>query len=163
MAKSSKNRIRVLLVDDNPIVRRAVSWRIKAEPDMEVVGQAEDGSKAIKLALTLQPEVVIMDVSMPRLHGVEAARQLQEHCPACRVIGFSIYTAPEAASAMSKAGAVHFVNKRDDPASLIAAIRSVCGRRAPAKQEVGKSRRPTRAKSPLISRSRRQLSAQPAL
>ena len=81
--------IRVLVADDHRLVREAISFRLSAEQDMEVVRQAEDGRTAVRLARELRPDFIIMDVGMPSLNGIGATRQIVHELPGGRVIGFS--------------------------------------------------------------------------
>lgn len=121
---SDSRKIRILLADDHPIVRNGLARVIRDEPDLEVVGQASDGLQAVELTRSLQPDVVIMDVSMPNLDGVEATRRVHAECPEIKVIGLSMYDDPSHSSIMRQAGAVDFVIKTGPPSDLIDAIRA---------------------------------------
>jgi CheY-like chemotaxis protein len=85
--------IRVLLADDHAIVRHGLGRAIQQESDMEVVGQAEDGHKTVDLARELTPDVVVMDISMPDLNGIEATREIRREAPDVKVIALSMHSA----------------------------------------------------------------------
>jgi DNA-binding NarL/FixJ family response regulator len=119
-----KPAIRILLVDNHPALRQALANRLNHESGLEVVGLAPDGPTAVKLAIELRPDVVVMDLAMPGMHGADATRLIREQCPQVRVIGFSIYANEEAGTAMAEAGAFCSVSKRDEPQALILAIRA---------------------------------------
>jgi DNA-binding NarL/FixJ family response regulator len=119
-----KPPIRILLVDDHAALRQALAGRLQHERGFEIVGQAGDGSEALERTRELRPDVIIMDLAMPRTHGVAAAKLIRESCPEARVIGFSIFADAEAGASMAEAGAFCFVSKREGPQVLIAAIRA---------------------------------------
>jgi CheY-like chemotaxis protein len=116
-------RIRVLLADDHAVVRRGLSQMLENEPDLEVVGEAADGREAVEMARALLPDVIVMDVSMPRLNGVEATRIIANESPDVRIIGLSMFEEAERAQAMRDAGAVRYMTKSRAAEDLIAAIR----------------------------------------
>jgi CheY-like chemotaxis protein len=115
--------IRILVVDDHPIIRQVLQQLLKRESDLEVVGEAVDGQAAIDLTRQCHPDVIIMDVNMPRLNGVEATRQILAEYPRVRVIGFSMHDEGYWQTAMRAAGAVAYVSKRTGSRQLLAAIR----------------------------------------
>jgi PAS domain S-box-containing protein len=116
-------RTRVLVVDDHALVRRGFATLLAGEPDLEVVGEAADGKLAIELAQQLQPDVILMDVSMPVLNGVEATRAIHSELPGTRVIGLSALDDTEESAAIREAGAVAYLSKSDSVEALLAAIR----------------------------------------
>ena len=125
MATAEKvERFRVLVADDHVIVRQALSKMLKSEPDMEVVGEASEGQAAIELTRRLRPDVVLMDVSMRGMSGVEATRAIHSEMPDVQVIGLSMYEEAEEGMAMRRAGAVNYVSKAGPSNALIAAIRA---------------------------------------
>jgi PAS domain S-box-containing protein len=119
--------IRVLLVDDHQILRAGLSSLLRDEEGIEVVGEAEDGVEAVDLALTLEPDVILMDVTMPRMGGVEATERITAKLSSVRVIGLSMHTEADMAARLREAGAAAYVTKGGPPAALIRAIREVGG------------------------------------
>lgn len=121
-------RIRLLLVDDHPILRKGLADLVRGTPEITVIGEAGDGQEAVDLAMTLKPDVVLMDVTMPRMDGIEATRRITAALRGVRVIGLSMHEGEEMATAMHDAGAVAYLTKGGDPDALIAAIltQAVC-------------------------------------
>ena len=119
--------IRVLLVDDQPVVRRALRERFHLEPDMQVVGEASTGREALNLAQTLTPDVVLMDIEMPDMDGIEATAALRTIVPQSAVVILSIHTERQTRIRAQAAGAVAFVEKRGTTDTLLAAIRQAAG------------------------------------
>ncbi|MCP3753320.1 response regulator transcription factor [Streptomyces sp. TBY4] len=117
--------IRVLIADDQPLVRRGLSLILAPEPEFEVVGEAGDGAEAVALAERLRPDVVVMDIRMPVLDGVEATGQLSARLPDCRVLALSTFDMDEYVVAALRAGAYGFLPKDVSPEELTAAIRTV--------------------------------------
>ena len=114
---------RVLIADDHKIMREGLVGLLQFEPDIEVVGQAADGPAAIELAGTLAPDVIIMDVNLGEMSGVEATRRILAGSPGIKVIGLSMYTDNDVAIALRDAGAVAYLTKGGPSEDLIAAIR----------------------------------------
>jgi DNA-binding NarL/FixJ family response regulator len=112
-------RIRVLLADDHKLVREGIALLLVGHPRIEVLGQAGDGQEAIEKARRLKPDVVLMDVTMPRLNGIEATRTIRQELPQVRVVGLSIHTDAETERLMRAAGAVAYLPKDGDPDDLI--------------------------------------------
>ena len=121
-AEPEHGRIRVLLVDDHEVVRRGLAGLLENQPDILVVGEAGDGLLAIELARQHRPDVVVMDVSMPGMDGIDAARRILDETPQIQVIGLSMHEEPDVAARMRGAGAATFVNKASPTDELIAAI-----------------------------------------
>jgi DNA-binding NarL/FixJ family response regulator len=119
--------IRILLADDHTIVLQGLSRFLREQEDMEVVGQAKDGLAVVALARELSPDVVIMDISMPGLSGVEATRQIHNEKPNIKIIGLSMHAAKRYVQEMYKAGARGYLLKDCDFDELMAAIRAVAG------------------------------------
>jgi PAS domain S-box-containing protein len=119
--------IRVLLADDHTLVRDGIARLVKREPGLDIVGEARDGEEAIELARALSPDVILMDISMPRLNGIDATRIIHKELPAIRIIGLSMYDDPVPVQALRTAGAADFKNKGCAASELIAAIRRAMG------------------------------------
>ena len=117
--------IRVLLVDDQPLIRLGFRMVLEGEPDLEVVGEAEDGDAAVALAVELAPDVVIMDVRMPGTDGIAATARIVERAPGVRVLIVTTFDLDEYAFAGLRAGASGFLLKNAPPAELVRAIRTV--------------------------------------
>ncbi|MER5326328.1 response regulator transcription factor [Streptosporangium roseum] len=117
--------IRLLIADDESLLRSAFRMVIEAEPDMEVAGEASDGEEAAMLARRLRPDVVLMDVRMPGLDGIEATRRIVRDCPRSKVLILTTFDLDEYAFAGLKAGAAGFLPKNTRPAELLTAIRNV--------------------------------------
>ena len=123
-------RIRVLLADDHEILREGLAELLRTEPDIEVVGEAADGQIAIELARRTAPDVIVMDVTMPRLNGVEATRRITAEMPHVRVIGLSMHSREDMSRAMREAGAAAYLTKGGPSDLLLTAIRACGPRRA---------------------------------
>jgi len=117
--------IRILLADDHKIVRDGVRSLIEKEPDMDVIAEAGDGRTAVRLAQELAPAVVVMDISMPDLNGMEAARQIADTAPDVRVLALSMYADRRFVSEMLRAGASGYLPKKCAFEELADAIRTV--------------------------------------
>ena len=122
-------KIRVLLADDHQIVRQGLREMLEKESDLVVVGEAAEGREALRAAHELHPNVVVMDIGMPGLNGIEAARQLANTQPEIKVIGLSIHTERQFATEMLRAGAKAYLPKEDAFEELVRAIRAVIGGR----------------------------------
>ena len=103
--------ITVLVADDHAIIRDGICSLLGAIPELKVVGQAENGRKALDMALDLNPDIVIMDISMPELNGFEAARQIRETVPEARIIALSMYAEKRYVLGMLKAGVSGYLIK----------------------------------------------------
>ena len=117
--------IRVLLADDHRIVREGVRSLLDNEPDMEIVGEAEDGRQALELVSELLPDVIVIDITMPNLNGVDATRQIVQNFPNVKVIALSIHSSRAFVADMLKAGASGYVLKECSFDELVEAIRRV--------------------------------------
>jgi len=122
-ASAAPSKIRVVLVDDHAILREGLASLLQRYTDIEVVGEAEDGQAAIEVAHLLHPDVIVMDLSMPRLNGIEATRKIVAELPGVRVVGLSMHEEEYGMSAMRRAGAVQCVIKAGPPDDLVTAIR----------------------------------------
>lgn len=117
--------IRLLLVDDHKIVRAGLRMLFAAETDMEIVGEAGNGSEALRMVQELGPDVVIMDVAMPGMNGIEATRRIKELTPSAAVLALTMHEDEEYFFEMLNAGASGYIPKRAAPDDLVAAVRAV--------------------------------------
>ncbi|MEW2524562.1 response regulator transcription factor [Streptomyces sp. NPDC047071] len=121
----SESPLTVLIADDQPLVRRGIALIFHADPGVRVVGEAGDGREAVDLALELRPDVVLMDIRMPRLDGVEATAALADGLPECRVLALSTFDMDEYVVGALRAGAAGFLPKDVSPEELVAAVHTV--------------------------------------
>ncbi len=119
------NRIRILLADDHAILREGIRALLEDQPDMAVVGEAADGRRAVELACELTPDVVVMDIGMPLLNGLEATRQIKRNCPRVAVLVLTMHDNEEYVSQLLAEGAAGYVLKRAASSELVSAIRAV--------------------------------------
>jgi DNA-binding NarL/FixJ family response regulator len=119
--------IRVLIADDHGIVRSGLRMLLERQADVEVVGEAEDGVEAIRVAQAESPDVAVLDVSMPRMTGIQAAREVLAHCPRTRVLLLSMHDDERYFFEGLQAGAAGYVLKRAADTDLIEAVRTVAG------------------------------------
>jgi DNA-binding NarL/FixJ family response regulator len=117
--------IRVLIADDHAVVAEGLRHLVEAEKDIEVVACVGDGREAVQQSRDLQPDVVLMDLSMPELNGADATRAILERDPRCRVIVLSMYSQREYVRRALKAGAAGYVVKRSAAREVVEAIRAV--------------------------------------
>jgi DNA-binding NarL/FixJ family response regulator len=118
-------RIRILLADDHAVVRQGFRMILGAQPDMEIVGEAGNGREAVELAERLKPEVVVMDVSMPELNGIEATRRLAASTPHTRVLALSMHKDSVYVREILRAGARGYLLKDSVADDLVSAVRAV--------------------------------------
>jgi DNA-binding NarL/FixJ family response regulator len=122
---------RILVVDDHPLLRKGFVFALSSEPDLEVVGEAADGFEALELCQETRPDLVLMDISMPIMDGIEATRGVKKRCPKTLVL---VLTAHEDDSLMLeaiRAGAVGYLLKGSSPRSLTEAVRDALGGESP--------------------------------
>ncbi|HML16501.1 MAG TPA: response regulator transcription factor [Bryobacteraceae bacterium] len=117
--------IRILLADDHALVRQGFRMILSAQPDMQIVGEAGNGREAVELAEKLQPDLVVMDVTMPELNGIEATRRIATAAPRARVLALSMHKDAVYVREILRSGARGYLLKDSDDSDLIAAVRSV--------------------------------------
>jgi DNA-binding NarL/FixJ family response regulator len=117
--------IKALLVDDHAVVRDGLRALLQAQPDMEVVGDASNGRDAVSQARQLHPDVVVMDIAMPTMNGVEATYQVRHACPAAQVLILSMHYTPEHIFQGLQAGARGYLLKESAGAEVVEAVRAV--------------------------------------
>jgi NarL family two-component system response regulator LiaR len=117
--------IRILITDDHAVVREGLRTLIGTEPGMVVIGEAADGLEAVEKACELQPDVILMDMAMPRMGGLEAIQKIKEQCPDARILVLTSFSDDETVFPAIKAGALGYMLKNTSPDRLLAAIREV--------------------------------------
>ena len=117
-------KARVLLVEDHVVVRQGLKALFADEPDVEIVGEADNGREALQRVADLQPDVVLMDISMPGLNGIEATRQIRQQYPQVKVVVLSMHSSEEYVFQVLRAGAVGYVLKQADSSEVLTAIRA---------------------------------------
>jgi NarL family two-component system response regulator LiaR len=121
------NKIRVVLADDHVLVREGIRRLIQGEDDMEVVGEAGDGEEACQLVAQTEPDIVLMDIAMPKVNGIEATRQIKESHPLVGVLILTAYDSEEFIVAFTGAGAAGYLLKNVQGRELLNSIRAVYG------------------------------------
>ena len=130
MGYGSDVTIRVLLIDDHEVVRRGIGSLLSAEDDLEVVGEAEDGESGIRRVGFDNPDVVLLDVRLPDMSGVDACSEIKQRFPATKVVMLTAHTEPSAVGAAIRNGADGFLLKQLDGAAIVAGIREVAAGRS---------------------------------
>jgi two-component system response regulator NreC len=118
------SKAKILLVEDHVVVRQGLKALLSSEADIEVVGEAANGREALQLVSELQPDLVLMDISMPGLNGIEATRQICQHYPGIEVVILSMHSNEEYVFQVLRAGASGYVLKQSDSAEVLTAIRA---------------------------------------
>jgi len=129
MIQQAKNIIRILTVDDHPLLREGIAAILGLQPDMQLVGEAEDGTQAIKIFRELRPDVTLMDLQMPILNGVETIARIRKDFPDARIIVLTTYAGDVQALRAMRAGAAGYLLKGALRRDLLDAIRAVHGGR----------------------------------
>lgn len=118
-------RIKVLIADDHRVVREGLCAILKTKEDLEVVGEAQDGQEAVEKARGLLPDVILMDVSMPRMSGVEATRIIKREFPHIGIVALTMYEEQQYIFDLVRAGATGYLLKDTDSSQIVAAIRAI--------------------------------------
>jgi DNA-binding NarL/FixJ family response regulator len=116
---------RVLVVDDHTVIRRGIQRILRAWPEWEISGEASSGEQAIELTKELKPDIVLMDISMPGMGGLEATKSIRKYCPQAKVLLLTLYDSPEWAETALRAGARGYVLKSDAEGELLKALNVV--------------------------------------
>lgn len=116
---------RVLIADDNAIIRRGVHWILQVSPEWELCGEAENGEDVVRLAEELRPEIIVMDVSMPGMNGIEAARAIRRKIPQTRILLLTLHASIELIRSAFRVGVRGYVLKSDAEEELVHALRVV--------------------------------------
>jgi two-component system response regulator NreC len=120
-----RDKIHILLADDHAVVRQGFKMILAAQPDMEIVGEAGNGREALDLAGQLQPDVIVMDVAMPELNGIEATRRVADVSPRTRVLALSMHKDSVYVREILRAGARGYLLKDSIASDLLAAVRAI--------------------------------------
>jgi NarL family two-component system response regulator LiaR len=118
-------KIRILIADDHAIVRKGIRALLSTEPDIEVIGEAGNGAEAVALAQKTSPDVILMDLVMPKVDGIEATRQISEQQPGARILVLTSFAADDKVFPAIKAGALGYLLKDSGPDALVQAIHQV--------------------------------------
>jgi DNA-binding NarL/FixJ family response regulator len=118
-------KIRVAIADDHAVVRQGLRTFLELQDDVEVVGEAADGEEAVELVASTEPDVVLLDLVMPRLDGIEAIRRIRARCPATRILVLTSFADDHTVLPAVRAGAAGYLLKDVQPLELVAAIRTV--------------------------------------
>ena len=119
------SKVRILIADDHELVRRGLRATLEERPGWEVVGEAGDGEEAIKLSLTLRPDLLVLDVNMPKQNGLEVARALQERAPKIRVLVLTVHDSAQIVREIMQAGAKGYLLKSEAGKDLPTAVETV--------------------------------------
>jgi DNA-binding NarL/FixJ family response regulator len=122
---TNKDQLTVLIADDHPLVREALHRALEVEEDMKLVGEASDGEEAVKLASELKPNIVVMDIVMPKVNGIEATRKIKEVAPDTAILILTAYDDEEYVLGLLDAGAAGYLLKSARGRDLVGAIRAI--------------------------------------
>lgn len=160
---NSLRKIKIILVDDHKLLRDGLRNIIEQKSNMHIIGEASDGREAIKICIKLQPDVVVMDVAMPGLNGIEAAKQIHKTQPGIKIIGLSMHSGKQFIQGMFKAGAFGYLLKDGDSDELITAISTVVENKRYLSKDINQDflmllkKGETLEKAPLSSREKEVL------
>lgn len=142
--------IRLLLVDDHNLIRSGLAGLVASTDDMSVVGEAENGALAVELAAELRPDVVLMDLSMPVMDGVDATREIIRQRPDSVVVVLTSFSDQARVTDALRAGAVGYLLKDSDPRDLLVAVRNAADGHAPLDPRVARALLPGAGPAPLV-------------
>ncbi len=144
--------IRILIADDHPMVRQGTRQSLEAHADLEIIGEAVDGEETLRLARTLRPDILLLDISMPRLNGIEVTRVIRDEFPAVRIVIMTGYEENEHYNeALALLGIKGYLSKQATPQELAAALRQIhAGRTYFQAAFGGLIARPTAPKQPTV-------------
>jgi two-component system, NarL family, response regulator LiaR len=123
--KSGSQVISIMLADDHPFIRQALKILLETEPDMKIVAEASNGAEAVDLACNLHPDIVIMDIGMPVMNGLEATRQIKQKCPEIAILVLTIFTDNQHVIGILNAGAAGYLTKEVFGDEVVRAIRAI--------------------------------------
>jgi DNA-binding NarL/FixJ family response regulator len=157
-------QISVFLADDHPMVRNGLQLVLRAEPDIKVVGEAADGHEAVRRVEKVKPDVVVMDIAMPGLNGIEATKKIRKACSAVRVLILSMHDTAEHIYQALQAGAQGYLLKESAGEEVIKAVRALCKGKRYLSEKISETvvndylqqRTLEKKKSPLASLSERE-------
>ena len=122
--KPTDSPLKIMLVDDHAVMRQGLAVLLSNYDDIQVIGEASDGNEAVKLARELNPDVILMDISMPEMSGIEATRIIHAELPRIRIIGLSMFDAADQAEDIRQAGASQYLKKNGEKEELLRTIRN---------------------------------------
>lgn len=125
MGNTSTEKIKIIVADDHTVLREGTRKILEEEPDMEVIAEAYDGEEAVRLATELKPDIVLMDIAMPKLDGIEATKQIKHACPNVNVLILSAHDDDQFVFKLLQAGAAGYLLKTVHTQELISGVRSV--------------------------------------
>lgn len=118
------NKIRILLADDHTIVRQGMAHLLEDQPDLKVIGEANNGNDAVEMALELTPDIVILDIAMPVLNGIEAAKRIHKELPKCKILILSMYSHEHYIHKLLETGVSGYLLKDSSGTEIVKAIRA---------------------------------------
>ncbi len=120
------SKCKILIADDHPIVRKGLRQELEETPEIELLAEAQDGNEILEMARQLQPQVIVLDINMPKLDGFSVAKVLQKEFPAIKIIFLTVYREESFLNKALKVGAQGYILKDSTPADIVAGIKTVC-------------------------------------